>query len=92
MGHKAVYLLFSKFTLHVSGVNRTYHQEFCVHGWKLAASNGSIRVGSVLSISPFHQKTEWNPASETPWAFNLWKWPMLDITYDCDHAPYRNPL
>jgi len=31
---------------------------FCVQGWKLAASNGSIRAGSVLSISPFHQKTE----------------------------------
>jgi len=28
MQHKAVYLLFSKFTLHVSGVNHTHHQEY----------------------------------------------------------------
>jgi len=28
MEHKAVYLLFCKFTLHVSGVNRTHHQEY----------------------------------------------------------------
>ena len=27
MQHKAVYLLFCKFTLHVSGVNHTHHQE-----------------------------------------------------------------
>ena len=27
MQHKAVYLLFCKFTLHVSGVNRTHYQE-----------------------------------------------------------------
>ena len=26
MKHKAVYLLFRKFTLHVSGVNHTHHQ------------------------------------------------------------------
>jgi len=28
MQHKAVYLLFCKFTLHVPGVNHTYHQEY----------------------------------------------------------------
>ena len=28
MQHKAVYLLFHKFTLHVSGVNHTHHQEY----------------------------------------------------------------
>ena len=28
MQHKAVYLLFCKFTLHVSGVNHTHHQEY----------------------------------------------------------------
>ena len=28
MQHKAVYLLFWKFTLHVSGVNHTHHQEY----------------------------------------------------------------
>jgi len=28
MKHKAVYLLFCKFTLHVSGVNHTHHQEY----------------------------------------------------------------
>jgi len=27
MQHKAVYLLFCKFTLHVSGVNHSHHQE-----------------------------------------------------------------
>jgi len=27
MQHKAVYLLFYEFTLHVSGVNHTHHQE-----------------------------------------------------------------
>ena len=27
MQHKAVYLLFCKFTVHVSGVNHTHHQE-----------------------------------------------------------------
>ena len=27
MQHKAVYLLFCSFTLHVSGVNHTHHQE-----------------------------------------------------------------
>jgi len=26
--HKAVYLLFCKFTLHVSGVDHTHHQEY----------------------------------------------------------------
>jgi len=28
MQHKAVYLLFCKFTLHVSGVSHTHHQEY----------------------------------------------------------------
>jgi len=28
MQHKAVYLLFCKFTVHVSGVNHTHHQEY----------------------------------------------------------------
>ena len=28
MQHKAVYLLFCKFTPHVSGVNHTHHQEY----------------------------------------------------------------
>jgi len=28
MQHKAVYLLFCKFTLHVSGVNHIHHQEY----------------------------------------------------------------
>jgi len=28
MQHKAVYLLFCKFTLHVSGVNYTHHQKY----------------------------------------------------------------
>jgi len=28
MQHKAVYLLFCKFTQHVSGVNHTHHQEY----------------------------------------------------------------
>ena len=28
MQHKAVYLLFCKFTLHVSGVNHTHHREY----------------------------------------------------------------
>jgi len=28
MQHKAVYLLFCKFTLHVSGANHTHHQEY----------------------------------------------------------------
>jgi len=28
MQHKAVYLLFCKFTLYVSGVNHTHHQEY----------------------------------------------------------------
>jgi len=28
MKHKAVYLLFCKFTLHVSAVNHTHHQEY----------------------------------------------------------------
>ena len=28
MQHKAVYLLFWKFTLHVSGVNHTHYQEY----------------------------------------------------------------
>jgi len=28
MQHKAVYLLFCKFILHVSGVNHTHHQEY----------------------------------------------------------------
>ena len=28
MQHKAVYLLFCKFTLHVSGVNHTHHKEY----------------------------------------------------------------
>jgi len=28
MQHKAVYLLFCKFTLHVSGINHTHHQEY----------------------------------------------------------------
>ena len=28
MQHKAVYLLFCKFTEHVSGVNHTHHQEY----------------------------------------------------------------
>ena len=28
MQHKAVYLLFCKFTLPVSGVNNTHHQEY----------------------------------------------------------------
>jgi len=28
MQHKAVYILFCKFTLHVSGVNHTHHQEY----------------------------------------------------------------
>jgi hypothetical protein len=28
MQHKAVYLLFCKFTIHVSGVNHTHHQEY----------------------------------------------------------------
>jgi len=28
MQHKAVYLLFCKFTLHVSGVKHTQHQEY----------------------------------------------------------------
>jgi len=28
MQHKAVYILFFKFTLHVSGVNHTHHQEY----------------------------------------------------------------
>ena len=28
MQHKAVYLLFCKFTLQVSGVNHTHHQEY----------------------------------------------------------------
>ena len=28
MQHKAVYLLFCRFTLHVSGVNYTQHQEY----------------------------------------------------------------
>ena len=28
MQHKAVYLLFCKFILHVSGVKRTHHQEY----------------------------------------------------------------
>jgi len=28
MQHKAVYLLFYKFTLHVSDVNHTHHQEY----------------------------------------------------------------
>jgi len=30
MQHKAVYLLICKFTLHVSGVNHTHHQEYNV--------------------------------------------------------------
>jgi len=28
MQHKVVYVLFCKFTLHVSGVNHTHHQEY----------------------------------------------------------------
>jgi len=28
MQHKAVYLLFNKFALHVSGVNHTQHEEY----------------------------------------------------------------
>jgi len=28
MQHKAVYVLFCKFILHVSGVNNTHHQEY----------------------------------------------------------------
>jgi len=28
MQHKAVYLVFWEFTLHVSGVNYTHHQEY----------------------------------------------------------------
>ena len=28
MQHKAVYLLLCKFTVHVSGVNHTHHQEY----------------------------------------------------------------
>jgi len=28
MQHKAVYLLFCKFTLHVSGANHTHHQDY----------------------------------------------------------------
>jgi len=32
MQHKAVYLLFCKFTLHVLGVNHTHHQEYTKRG------------------------------------------------------------
>jgi len=32
MQHKAVYLLFCKFSLHVSGVNHAHHQEPPVRG------------------------------------------------------------
>ena len=28
MQHKAVYLLFWEFTLHVTGANQTYHQDY----------------------------------------------------------------
>ena len=39
MQHKAVYLLFCKFTLHVSGVNHTHHKEIyfygSVHRWSI---------------------------------------------------------
>jgi len=46
MQHKTVYLLFCKFTLHVSGVNHTHHQEYT----KLTASGtGHIFVQLPLS-------------------------------------------
>jgi len=37
MQHKAVYLLFCKFTLYVSGVKHTYHQE----STKLTTASGT---------------------------------------------------
>jgi len=35
MQHKAVYLLFCKFTVHVSGVNHTHHQEYTNFNYSL---------------------------------------------------------
>ena len=40
MQHKAVYLLFCKFTLHVSGVNHTRHQEYT----KLTTASGTVKL------------------------------------------------
>ena len=40
MKHKAVYLLFCKFTLNVSSVNHTHHQEYS----KLPTATGSVHI------------------------------------------------
>ena len=48
MQHKAVYLLFCKITLHVSGVNHTYHQG---HGSYLFSSSGHLPFEQVMSVT-----------------------------------------
>ena len=42
MQHKTVYLLFCKFTLHVSGVNHAHHQEYT----KLTKASGTVQLPS----------------------------------------------
>jgi len=41
MQHKAVYLLFCKFTLHVSDVNHTHHQEYTK---LLTTASGTVQL------------------------------------------------
>ena len=46
MHHKAVYLLFCKFTLHVSGVNHTNHQQYTKLGyWSYFCAATSLQRG-----------------------------------------------
>ena len=47
MQHKAVYLLFCKFTVHVSGVKRTHHQEY-------TNCNYSLRYCAATSLQRGH--------------------------------------
>jgi len=48
MQHKAVYLLFCKFTLHVSGVNHTHHQEYS-YSFMYFLMMGAVDTRNMLS-------------------------------------------
>ena len=53
MQHNAVYLLFCKFTLHVSGVNYTHHQDYTqlqLHGSLATLEGGGYTVPGAVVI------------------------------------------
>ena len=69
MQHKAVYLLFCKFTLHVSGVNHTHHQycNYSLRYWSYSCAATSLQRGE--ATTPIIRSTQNRNYSLRYWSY-----------------------